>query len=348
VVITGTFARRDDGVEICPGTHVAACAGIRVQGTIDEQWLSRPGQVSVWRVAGVYDGSVLVLEGAAQATPLGRAPDYRNPCPEYQRALVARERAPNADERSMSGVQEFVGAHAPRVAGHWWDAERQTIVVWVTGDPTELQKSLRARAPSARICVKGHAEYSEQQLEAARARADAILAENAIAWSSSSLDVVENRVVYQAEAVDSETLARLAAETGRAVRVVAFIEARDRRAAALPTPPPRGDVELVTQTMRSAASMMALGKFSIHYDAELRCVYLKGQDERRVLPVWPFGFWATSDPLQVFDYDGNVVAQAGVQLDFGGGNVDLQHVATKNACGSQAAFVGQPIRNAMK
>jgi hypothetical protein len=89
--------------------------------------------------------------------------------------------------------------------------------------------------------------------------------------------------------------------------------------------------------------MMALGQFTVHYDPALRCAYLGGLEER-VLPIWPFGYWATASPFKVHDFDGNVVAQEGEKLDFGGGLVDIVHVQADNTCGAKQAWVGRPQR----
>jgi hypothetical protein len=169
-----------------------------------------------------------------------------------------------------------------------------------------------------------------------------VLTERGISLSGSWLDVVENQVVYQADAIDAPTLAQLAREAGDSIQVVAFIELSQHALEQMPVPAPRGDVSLVTSKTRSGAGMAALGRFTIHYDAELRCVYLDAQGER-LLPVWPFGYWATASPLRVFDYDDNVVAEAGATIEMGGGQVDAQHIrTTTNTCGAKTAWVGQP------
>jgi hypothetical protein len=90
--------------------------------------------------------------------------------------------------------------------------------------------------------------------------------------------------------------------------------------------------------------MAALGRFTVHYDAALRCVYLENSVGGRFLPVWPFGFWATKSPMRIFDYDGNVVAATGTMLEFGGGMVDIAHVRAENTCGAKSAWIGKPTR----
>ena len=344
VTVTGVLLRRGETIEVCPGAGVGPCAGIRVEGAIESAALSEQGFVSVWRLTGAYDGTTLVLDAPAQATTLASRPDYRNACPELQVVFEIEDReGGNAEPSVIEEMEVLEREHAARIAGKWWDRERQTMVLSVTGDPSALRKRLAERAPAARICIHGHARFSQAELERLRAKADGILAARGVVWSSSSGDVVRNQIVYEADAIDAGTLAQLAREVGGAIRVAAFIEllAPDLELARLPVPPERGDVALLTGKSRGGASMSALGIFQVHYDPALRCVYLVSP-EQRVLPVWPFGYWATSSPLQIFDYDDNVVARPGESIRFAGGHVDLEHVKTANTCGSTSAFIGAP------
>ncbi len=165
-----------------------------------------------------------------------------------------------------------------------------------------------------------------------RSRIDRVLAERGITTSSSSLDVVRNTVLYEAEAIDAPTIAQLKREAGDSIRVRAFVELVDQPLAKLPVPAARGDLELVTSQTRGGASMSALGRFTLQYDAELRCLYLQGAHEAhadRVLPVWPFRYWATSSPVQLFDYDGKLAGEADATLELGGGEVEIQHIRTQ-------------------
>lgn len=344
VVVTGVLAQRQGETEICPGASLGPCAGIRVRGALDDRWVSRADAITVWRLTGKFDGSSLVLEGPAEPTTYAPRPDYRNPCPHYQDAVPGRSIEGNPDQRQSDTLQSFLSAFPERLAAQWWDAERQTMVVWVTGDAAPLQQRFRQQAPSARVCFKGQARFSERELEVLRAKADAVLTRHQVRWSSSSIDVLTNQVVYEADAIHSHSLSELARETDGAVRVIAFIESPVTPLAELPKPPRRGDVELLTSPVRSGASMQALGRFSLHYDATLHCVYLADGEGKRLLPVWPFGYFATSVPLQVFDFDGSPVAGGGALVEFAGGHVDLQHVRTSNTCGASSAWIGHPQR----
>lgn len=334
VLVTGVLLRRRDGIEICHSDADARCPGIRVEGKVEDAWISEPGKASVWRMSGVYDGTTLVLDAPAQPTTITAQPDYRNSCPEFQQP----KKGVNPALSLETTVEAFVSEHAERVAGVWWDREHQTMVVWVTGDPAELKRLAAERAPGARLCVQGQARFSQPELERARAKADAILREHGVVWSGSGGDAVHNDIAYEADVIDAETLAHLKRETGDAIRVVAFIELVEHKLDQLPVAPMRGDVALVTRNSRSLGGMAALGRFTVHYDPERRCVYFGTPDER-VLPVWPFGYWATSNPLKVYDFDDNVVAQEGATLELGGGQVDIEHVHADNPCGAKVAWI---------
>jgi hypothetical protein len=336
VVVTGILLRRDDGIEVCPGQWVDACPGIRVEGKVEDAWISARGKLSVWRLSGRFDGTTLVLDGPAQPTTLTQEASYRNSCPEHQKL----RKGVNPDLDSLEKVQAFMREHAERVAGHWWDQARQTLVVSVTGDPTELRQRFAERAPGARVCIQGQARFSEAPLESLRVKADAILRKHGVVWSSSGGDVVKNDVLFEVEAIDAKTRAELTREAGDAIRVQAFIELLEHDLAQMPAPPKRGDVALVTSTWRSGGGMSALGRFSVHYDAELRCVYFNASGER-VLPVWPFGYWAATNPLRIYDYDDKIVVQEGETIELGGGQVDIEHVRADNPCGAKQAWIGR-------
>jgi hypothetical protein len=340
VDVTGVVLRRGQEVEICPGASFQTCAGIRVVGDVAEEWFSTPTRVSVWRLTGSFDGSTLELTGLAQATDLAAPVDYSNPCSEFQQ----RSDGGNHDEALSTAVASLRRTYAERVAGNWWDAARGTMIVWVKGDAADVQRTARAQFPRARICIKGEARFSEAELESARSRADRILTEGRSAWSSSSLDVVRNRVVYEIEVLDAPTAQRLKQEVGEAVLAVPFIQMRQHALSQLPSAAARGDVPLVTSNTRSSASMAALGRFSVHYDPALHCFYLENSERERFLPVWPLGFWATKSPMRIFDYDGNAVAATGTMVEFGGGMVDIAHVRAENACGAKSAWIGKPVR----
>lgn len=239
-----------------------------------------------------------------------------------------------------------------------WISEQAKVTVWrLSGsyDGTTLTLGAPAQPsdfhspPSTRANQR---PYPRAELERARTKADAILREHGVVWSSSTYDAVRNEVVYEAEAIDAKTLADLARisvrtpegtlrPVGAGIRVVAFIELVDQDLKQMPVPPARGDVALITASTRRGGGRSALGRFTVHYDAALRCVYFDASGER-VLPIWPYGFWATSSPFRVFDYDDKLVAQAGSALELGGGRVEVEHARAANPCGAKQAWIAHP------
>ncbi|XYH95423.1 hypothetical protein ACMHYB_47725 [Sorangium sp. So ce1128] len=351
VVVTGVVMARGAELEICRGERVRPCAGLVVEGPVDAAFVSTEKKTVVVRVPGVFDGVRLRVDGALEAAYVSwpidvntRNARHNNRCPEFQDRIPVGD--PTQEMRSHQQLSQYVGriaeAHAERLAGVWWDRERQTVAIWLTGDATALKREIKRNAPSARVCVLGNARFSQRALESVRARADVILKEGGVVWSTTHTDTLGNHLVYDVEIIDPGTLERLRRELGDAVRVVSFIELRDGSLATLPTAPPAGDIPLVTSLSRGGVAMSALGRFSVHLDAEQRCVYLKDADGRRVLPVWPFGYYATQEPFAIRDFDNNVVARSGETLDFGGGMVDVPHTQTSNTCGAQVAWLGQP------
>jgi len=257
VVVTGVLLRRGDVVEVCPGQGVGACPGIRVEGKVQNAWLSEPGKVSVWRLSGAFDGATLVLDAPSEANTLAKPPDYRNSCAEFQKPT----KGVNPEPRLSQTVEAFAREHTERIAGKWWDRERQTMVISITGDPSELRRRFAERAPEARVCIQGQARFSEVELERSRAKADGILRDHGVVWSGSGGDVVRNEILYEVDAIDARTLAELARDAGAGIHVVAFIELLDHDLSQMPVPAAHGNVTLVTTQTRSGAGMSALGRF---------------------------------------------------------------------------------------
>jgi hypothetical protein len=256
-IVTGVLVRRGDHIEICRGHYRWNCPGIRVEGKVEDAWISEDSKVDVWRLSGFYDGSTLVLDGPAQ------------PLPEPEPSSISRA-----------------------------------------------------------------------ELEHLRIRAEQILRRQGVVWSIWHQDLVLNRITYEAEAIDAAARAELARETRDAIRVLAFIELVDHGLAQMPVPPARGDIELLTRTSHGGGGRSALGRFTVHYDAALHCVYF-GTPDGRMLPYWPFGYWATSSPFTVYDYHGEVVAHEGDTIEIAGGMADIEHARADNPCGATQVWFGR-------
>lgn len=346
VVATGVIVPQGEDLEICPGDRVRpGCPGIALVGGVDPAFVSAQEPATIVRVPGLYDGANLEIDGPIQKLSVARDADYRNPCPEFQTVVPARRYENGNPSPALSDQSEkIVRAHRDRFAGQWWDRTRGTMTLWFTGDGTQLKEQLRSTLGRSRICVFGGARFSEHELEAARERAQAILTERGVMLSGSTLSVLSNRAELYVEAVDRTTLDQVRVAAGDAVVVSSFLELREGEVTSLPKPRTWGEIRLETSSVRGGGQMSALGHFSIHFDPNERCVYLKDRNGERLLPVFPFGYSARENPLEILDHDGQVVARGGKELVFGGGHVPLSPSVQK-PCGATSMWVGGPSRD---
>jgi hypothetical protein len=199
------------------------------------------------------------------------------------------------------------------------------------------------------ICVAGGARFSETDLLEASGLLSGFVDSRGLplATSGYGLDGRENRIDLPVEELDAETREALAELVGERVIPHAFIYMLDAPLAELPEPIPvvEGDVEILTSRTRFGGGMTALGLFTVGYDPELNCVFLgegsagaEPENSARTVPVWPFGYSATSSPLIIYDYDGNLFATEGEDIELGGGHVDVGFV-DGNTCGAAGAWI---------
>jgi hypothetical protein len=340
VTITGVVARGPDGaLEICPGEHLRPCAGVRVLGDVAPELLSNRQRSLVVRLGGTFDGADLALSSAA----LVGAPE-RIPAPQVQCA-APRPASPATDSPSpAAGARraQLEQRYPARFAGIWWDRERGLYTAWFTGDASDLGE------PALRdgVCLVGGARNSARELEARFEQVRRVLDEAGVQLVQGGLDVLRNRLTVHVENIDQARLARVNTAGAGALDVLSFIELADAPLEALPVPPPRGDVPLVTSPRRwDYVHMQALGHFELRLDEGAGCVYLvQPQNGERLLPIWPFGYAAYTNPLRIVDFDDVVVARAGAPEAFGGGHVPVPAALRERACGAEWAWSGAPNR----
>jgi hypothetical protein len=338
VVLTGAPLVTDGGVTWCAGSVGSGdCAGIPVTGLPDgtvEGFERSP----VWRVEGVYDG--VTAQATAAPEPVDRTePDFTTPC-EDLRGLSSE--MGSMDQAASDAVEQYLATIPERHAATWWDQRNAVVTVLLTGDDVTEHRAALQEAVGDRgtVCVIGGARWSAAELDQAQQRALEIAqAEGMGPWSSGT-DAVANRVDLEVERSDDASVSRIAQEAGEAVRVHAFIAVRDGTLADLPAPPARGDVELETARTRGGAGMTALGIFTLRFDEEQRCVYGEFGQER-IGVIWPFGYYAESGPLRVYDSGGQLVAREGDRLEAGGGQVPRD---SGQVCGASEVWVmnGRP------
>lgn len=337
-LLTGVPVVSDSGaVEWCPGQPgTDGCAGITVTGL-------SPGAVDriqdtgrAWSIEGSYDGATLQATGEPE--PVERPePDYATPCTELR-----GDGAGNMDPAADAAIAQYVATITDRFAGQWWDSDTGVMTVLLTGDDVAEHRAALEDAVGDRgtVCVVGGARYSAAELEQAQQRATDIAVDAGMGLWSSGIDAVANRVDLEVERSDEPTRERIRQEVGDAVRVHAFLALRDATLDELPAAPSAGDVELETAQTRGGAGMDALGTFTLRFDAQEGCVYGESGQERIGL-IWPFGYYAESDPLRVYDQDGQLVAQEGDALESGGGFSSRQG---PDRCGTSEVWVmnGRP------
>ena len=335
VVITGVPEVAADGaVEWCPFQPGAdGCPGITVDGLSADALGRFEGTGRLWAVEGVYDGGTLRATGLPQ--PVQRPePDFTTPCADL------RGRQPGSGDigpAASDAIQRHLASIPERNAGTWWDDDNAVMTVLLTGDDVSEHRAALEEAVGDRgtVCVVGGARWSMAELEQAQQRAMQIARDAGMGPWSASPDVVDNRVDLEVERSDEVTRERIRREAGDAVRVHAYVALRDATLGDLPAPPSRGDVELETAQTRGTVGMEALGVFTLRYDRRAGCVYGEfGQDRTGLL--WPFGYYAESDPLRVYDEAGRLVAQEGDVLESGGGQVDRDG---GEVCGTRDVWV---------
>lgn len=315
-LLTGVPVVSDGGaVEWCPGRPGAeGCAGITVSGLSPDALDGIRDTDRAWSIEGSYDGAT--LEATGEPEPVERPESgYTTPCTELR-----GERAGNMDPTAAAAIAQYVAMIPDRFAGQWWDSDAGVMTVLLTGDDVAEHRAALEDAAGDRgtVCVVGGARYSAAELEQAQQRATDIAVDAGMGLWSSGTDAVANRVDLEVERSDEPTRERIQQEAGDAVRVDAFLTLRDATLDELPAPPSPGDVELETAQTRGGAGMDALGTFTLRFDAQEGCVYGEFGQERSGL-IWPFGYYAESDPLRVYDQDGQLVAQEGDVLESGGG-----------------------------
>lgn len=338
VKATGILASRADGtLEICPGQG-EECAGIRLTGDIASPDTNPP----VIQVTGWYDGAeISVTTSVAPHSSLFTETDFSTPCEGLQGAGSV-----NPPNDPVNAIVAYTETIPDRFAGMWWDRANAVMTVWLTGSDLEEHRLAieEAAGNNLTVCVTGDADFSETELLAIQQAIHDIVDLQATAMWATSTDILTNRVEVMMEYLDGPTRQSVAEKFGNAVVFHAFLEILEGTIADLPEPVPArpGDVELLTQPNRAGGGMEALGTFEVAFDEERHCVYFPGDEfsadgSSRILPVWPFGYTAESNPLRIYDQAGEQVAEEGDTIQMGGGFVD--YVTEKELCGAGGAWI---------
>jgi hypothetical protein len=317
-----------------------ACPGIILRGDLPEAIAASGSQAIVIEVTGFYDGKELAPTSdpvVVDYPPMAES-DFSSLCPDLRGTPSIN---PSVE------LETEIGAYvttAPDYAATWWDRESSILTVWfATDDVSAQQQAIADIAGDEPVCVAGGARYSEAELLEASQLLNEIRDTRGLPIATMGYGVggLSNRIDLPLEELDPGTRAAIAEQVGDRVVLYPFMETIDAPLTDLPAPVPAvdGDVEILTSRIRVAGGMDALGQFTLKYDPDLNCVYFaEGADSDRTVPVWPFGYSATSDPMTVYDYDGGLVASGGDQLELGGGNVEAGFV-DGNTCGADSAWI---------
>jgi len=341
----GVVQQRDDGsLEICPAPS-DGCAGIAIDGDIAPPDTDLPAM----ELTGWYDGVTLTVTTSEVPDLSGLMDrDFTTPCEE----LRGSGSVGNPPTDSEDAVWAYLETISDRYAGRWWDTANGVMTIWMTGEDVAGHRAALEAAASEneRVCVIGGADYAEAALIDVQRQLFDVIDMEATAPLSSSLDTLGNRVEVTVEYLDAPTRAQVEDEFGDAVVFIPFIEVPGGTIADLPDQVAArpGDVALLTKSTRAGGGMEALGTFEVRFDAEPRCVYFAdgGDDtdgDGRTVPIWPFGYTATSDPLQVFDQDGRLVAREGDVIQMGGGHVGPPGDDRPENCGTTDVWIMRAV-----
>jgi hypothetical protein len=343
VVITATPVEQPDGsIELCPPGTTGACPGIILAGDIDPELIASEDDTTFVQVSGRYDGRAVVptSDPVPVEFPPADEQDFDSLCPDLHGTPSI-----NPDE-TLTGAVSSYATSQPDYAALWWDRERAVITVWFKGEDVSAHvAAIEDLAGDEPVCVVGGAEYSEAELIEAADLLNSFTDSRGMPIATAGYGVggLSNRIDLSLEEIDTETRAALAELVGDRVTLYPFIEMTDAPLSQLPEPVPAvdGDVEILTSRIRAGGGMDALGNFELGYDPDLDCVYFAGSetgDTGRTVPVWPFGYSATSSPMTVYDYDGNPVVTEGESIELGGGFVGVDFV-DGNTCGADGAWI---------
>ena len=338
VKATGVLSSRVDGtLEICPGQG-DTCAGIRLTGDIASPDTDPP----VIQVTGWYDGAELSVTTSEipDLSPFAET-DFSTPCEGLNG--TASVNPPNDPFEAIVAYTETI---PERFAGMWWDRASAVMTVWLVGSDLEEHRLAieEAAGNNLTVCVTGDADFTEADLLDIQQRIHDIIDLQTTAMWATSVDTLTNRVEVMMEYLDGPTRKAVSDHFGNAVVFHAFLEILEGTIADLPDPVPArpGDVELLTQSNRAGGGMEALGTFEVEFDEELHFVYFPGDEfsadgSSRIVPVWPFGYTAESNPLRIYDQAGELLAEEGDTIQMGGGFVE--NVTDQELCGSGGAWI---------
>ena len=336
--MTATPIESGDGIELCPPGMTGRCPGVVLAGELDPELLvGRDEYPPVIEIRGVYDGRQVVPTDDPQIKesypPFGPS-DFASLCPGLQGSA--------GPETHVEAINSYVHTVPEDFAGMWWDQESAVMTVWFVGDEIEVHHAaIAAAVPDQKVCVAGGARFSEAELMEAM---DALNAFGTrITTSGYGINTLSNRIELSIQEVDTALRQEITEAVGERVMLFPYMDVMEVTLDELPPPIPvvPGNVELLTSRLRYGGGMDALGRFVLAYDADLNCIYFESNESGaggRTVPVWPFGYSAINDPVEIYDYDGEFIAGQGTILELAGGFVEADFI-DGNGCGAESAWI---------
>ncbi len=323
VEVLGVLSAAD---RLCPLAQPACRAALTIEGAV--------GDVAVGdavRGRGWYDGRRVQLAAPLRPTtsPFVEL-DLSTMCPGLSNPTAADgDAGVEATRRLLYGDSPVVPGSHPALAMTWIDPTTHVMNYWFAHDLERYESAIVAAFAPHAVCVEGGATYSEQELDQASRAVAALAAAGGYAIGGGfSVTNRSNRIAVPFEAIDQEGQA--AVEALGPVIAVPFLELLDRPIVALPRwqSAETGDVHIITARSRSDRGGLALGSFTLLYDAALNCVFASTPDGGRMAVIWPFGSTARrdGDGAVVFGATGHEIARTGRVVELGGGTTSNPEV----------------------
>lgn len=316
---------------VCPG-GLAPCWDV-IDGDgpdLAEGWATVEGD---WALGAIR---VTALEGVEP----GRS-EFIDPCEDGDGALTDGDPVGEVTEE----LAAYLDSIPDELAAIWQSTDDGPLVVSVT-DGVDRHRDALSDQGLGGICIADvGADVPLAELEAAQED----MAEHFSRWGgsgwvvlSSSIEVMDNRVVISFDEIDQRLRDEVEDEWGDLVHIDAIVEVLDGTVSDLAPPTFPDDVPISTQP-RQRGGMAALGTFVLRYDADGDCLYFEGGDADRVKPIWPYGSRALRDPAVVVDGRGVALAAVDQEIEVGGGYGHLLPDADDPTdCGAESVWVIAP------